>query len=106
MGATPCDDLSACKVGGLGLEGPNSSLFLDFIDLFHSLRVDNEGLPLALLAENVVPKPADRKVLEQKLGLDSTALQSAASQNAASVSQFDDQLKKLEEAQAGLKAMS
>ena len=36
-GATPCQDLSACNVNGIGLEGPNSRLFVDFCSFYKML---------------------------------------------------------------------
>jgi hypothetical protein len=44
--------LSGAKVNGLGLAGPNSSLFVSFASFYHELRDDNDGLDVALLAEN------------------------------------------------------
>ena len=36
---TPCDDLSSVKIGKRGLDGPASSLFLNFIDFYKQLYV-------------------------------------------------------------------
>ena len=55
MGATPCDDLSGCKAGAVGLEGPNSRLFKDFCSFLDRLRNNNGGVELCFMAENVKP---------------------------------------------------
>ena len=55
MGATPCDDLSGCKLGAVGLDGPSSRLFRNYCALVDVLRTNNDGVALCFLAENVKP---------------------------------------------------
>jgi hypothetical protein len=70
FGSTPCNDLSGCNEAAQGLEGPDSRLFLDFCSFTKALRADNGGVPLAVLAENVVPTHrADVTAMTHALGL-------------------------------------
>ena len=68
-GATPCQDLSACNVSGQGLAGPQSRLFIDFCDFCANLQKDNDGVALAIFAENVIPaNKADEVEMTRRLG--------------------------------------
>ena len=58
-GSTPCDDISGCneRAAQLGMHAVHSRLLYDFVALFRALVADggNDGVPVALLYENVVP---------------------------------------------------
>ena len=77
MGATPCDDLSGCKAGAVGLDGPSSRLFKNYCSFLDSLRKQNGGINLCFLAENVKPtKHADQEEMLRLIKV--PALQSEA----------------------------
>jgi hypothetical protein len=57
-GSTPCDDISGCneRASQLGMQAEHSRLLYDFAALFRTLlAAGNDGVPLALFYENVVP---------------------------------------------------
>ena len=57
-GSTPCDDISGCNehASQLGMQSEHSRLLYDFATLFRTLlAAGNDGVPLALFYENVVP---------------------------------------------------
>ena len=66
-GSTPCDDISGCneRASQLGMEAEHSRLLFDFTALFRTLlAAGNDGVPLALFYENVVPASTrDRNAL-------------------------------------------
>jgi hypothetical protein len=76
--STPCNDLSACNESGEGLHGPSSNLFVDMCALERDMRADNDGIPLCVLAENVVPtQKADAAEMNESLGLPALCSQAA-----------------------------
>ena len=55
-GGTPCNDLSACNAVANGVDGAQSNLIYDFVTLVcEELSQNNDGRPLAMMWENVVP---------------------------------------------------
>ena len=76
LSSTPCTDLSACKdtsrsAERSGLEGEQSKLFIEFAREFYpTLRAANGNVPLAVLAENVVPhRREDEAKMADLMGL-------------------------------------
>lgn len=74
MGSTPCQDLTGCNENvrsgaPRGLEGAQSRLLYDLAAFHSELRRNNGGVPLAFLAENVVPQKSDEVEMEACLGL-------------------------------------
>ena len=55
VGGSPCQDLSRAKKGGLGLEGPNSKLFYEYV------RMLEETKPRYFVFENVASMKPDVK---------------------------------------------
>ena len=63
IGGSPCQDLSNQKRDGKGLEGEKSSLFFDYLRLFHQTQ------PKYFLLENVKMKDKDKNRISEYLGV-------------------------------------
>lgn len=71
IGGSPCQDLSAAKIGGMGLDGDKSALF------YHYLRAINECKPKYFLLENVASmKNSDRDAISELLGVQPVTINS------------------------------
>ena len=65
VGGSPCQDLSRAKKGGLGLEGPNSQLFYDYV------RMLKETNPKYFVFENVASmKPEVKEQISRIFGVE------------------------------------
>ena len=76
---SPCSDISKCNRRGAGINGPQSSIFFDCVNLVRSLRLSNpDGLDPVLISENVVPaNPSDLTKMTEALGLPGLVSQAA-----------------------------
>jgi len=64
VGGSPCQDLSRAKKGGLGLEGPNSNLFYEYV------RMLEETKPRYFVFENVASmKPGVKERISEIFGV-------------------------------------
>ena len=71
IGGSPCQDFSALKIGGKGLEGDKSKLFYEY------LRILKEVNPKYFLLENVKMKRESRVQLNQFLGVEGIDINSS-----------------------------
>lgn len=72
IGGSPCQDLSRCKNGGLGLKGDKSNLFFEYI------RLLKETQPKYFLLENVASmKEEDKDEISKIIGCEPVMLDSS-----------------------------
>lgn len=65
VGGSPCQDLSICKAGRLGLEGNKSSLFFEYVRILKAVK------PRWFILENVASMPVkDRDIISKELGVE------------------------------------
>jgi DNA-cytosine methyltransferase len=65
IGGSPCQDLSISRIGRQGLQGPQSSLFFEYV------RIKNKSNPKFFLFENVASMSTkDKEIITNELGVE------------------------------------